>query len=91
MFEEEDATEEQYNEMQKKAQEITILYQGTFGTELGQKCIKQLEDTFVNRDIYREGATLDQVAFRQGEASVIKKIIKEINSHGRFTTSNDTE
>lgn len=72
-------------------EEINILLKGTFGTELGKKCLKHLEDVFVNRDMYIQGTTLDQVAFRQGEASVIKKIIKEVNSNGRSTTSDDTE
>lgn len=76
---------------QKTAEEITILFKGAFGTELGQKAIEHLAEVFIDRDMYLPGMTLDQVAFRQGEASAIKKIIKEINSHGRSRTSNDTE
>lgn len=76
---------------QKTSEEITILIKGTFGTELGRRAIEHLAEVFVDRDIYTPGMTLDQVAFRQGEASVIKKIIKEINSNGRFTTTDDTE
>lgn len=82
MFDDDLDDQTEYQDLQKKAQEITILFKGTFGTELGQKCIKQLENTFVNRDIYRVGMTLEEAAFRQGEASVIKKILKEINSNG---------
>lgn len=72
-------------------QEINILLKGTFGTELGKKCLVHLESVFVDRDIYTQGMTLDQVAFRQGEASVIKKIIKEVNSNGRPAITDDTE
>lgn len=77
-----DLESEELLSLKNKAKEITILLKGTFGTELGQKCIRHLEDTFINRDIYRIGMTLDEVAFRQGEASVIKKILKEINNNG---------
>lgn len=80
MFENEEETEE-FLSLAKKSKEITILLKGTFGTELGQKCIRHLEDTFINRDIYRIGMTLDEVAFRQGEASAIKKILKELNNN----------
>jgi len=76
---------------QKTAEEISILLKGTFGTELGKRTIEYLAEVFVDRDIYTNGMTLDQVAFRQGEASVIKKIIKEINSNGRFTITDDTK
>ena len=77
-----DLESEELLSLKNKAKEITILFKGTFGTELGQKCIKQLENTFVNRDIYKVGMTLEEAAFRQGEASAIKKILKEINSNG---------
>ena len=67
--------------MAKKTQEeVSKLIQGTFNTVLGKKCIEHLEDVFVNRNIYEPGMTIDTVAFRQGEASVIKKIIKELNN-----------
>ena len=61
-------------------EEISALLKGTFGTELGQKCLTHLESTFIDRDIYKQGMTLDEVAFRQGEASVIKKILKEVRN-----------
>ena len=61
-------------------EEISALFKGTFETELGQKCLSHLESTFVNREIYKQGFTLDEVAFRQGEASVIKKILKEVRN-----------
>ena len=77
-----DLESEELLSLKNKAKEVTILFKGTFGTELGQKCIKHLESTFVNRDIYKVGMTLEEAAFRQGEASVIKKILKEINNNG---------
>lgn len=55
-------------------EEIQKLFIGTFTTELGIRCLEHLEDTFVDRDMYKHGSTLEQVAFRQGEASIIKKI-----------------
>ena len=68
------------NEDAKAYNEISTIFQGTFETELGQKCLEHLKKTFVDRDIYVPGMTLDQVAFRQGEASIVKKILKEINN-----------
>lgn len=59
--------------------EIKALFKGTFETELGRKCLDHLENVLVDRDMYKPGMTLDEVAFRQGEASVIKKILKEVN------------
>lgn len=63
--------------MAKTHAEINKLLKGTFETELGKKCLEHLEDVFVNRNMYEKGMSLDEVAFRQGEASVVKKIIKE--------------
>ena len=60
-------------------EEINALLKGTFNTTLGERCIKHLKDVFVDRAMYKPGMTLDQVAFREGEASVIRKIMKEIN------------
>jgi len=59
------------------SQEISKIFKGTFETELGKKCLEHLEKVFVNRDMYKPGMTLDEVAFRQGEASVVNKILKE--------------
>lgn len=85
MYEDSDELEylkQEQEELHKKAKEITSLYKAVFGTELGKKCLDMLENSFVNRDIYKTGMPLDEVAFRQGEASVIKKIIKEISKNG---------
>lgn len=59
--------------------ELHKIFVGTFETELGQKCLSHLKDVFIDRDIYQPGMTLDQTAFRQGEASAIKKILSEID------------
>ena len=61
-------------------EEVAALFQGTFETELGRKCLAHLESVFVDREMYKQGMTLDEVAFRQGEASVIKKILKEVRN-----------
>jgi hypothetical protein len=67
--------------MSKKTQEeISKLIQGTFNTVLGKRCLEHLEEVFVDRNIYEPGMSLDTVAFRQGEASIIKKIIKELSN-----------
>jgi hypothetical protein len=64
--------------MQEKAQSITKLIVGTFETQIGQRCIKHLKKTYVDRDMYVTGATLDMVAFRQGQANIVKQILKEL-------------
>jgi len=61
------------------SQEIEKLIKGTFETELGRKCLTHLESVFVDRPIARDGDDLLSIGIRQGEANVIKKIIKEVN------------
>lgn len=61
--------------------EIRKLIVGTFETELGTKLLAHLKKTIVDRPMYKSGMTLDEVAFRQGQADVINQIIKEIK-HG---------
>lgn len=63
-------------------EEIQKLIQGTFNTELGRRMIEHLEDTFVNRDIYKQGMKVEDAAYRQGQADVIKQLRKEID-YGR--------
>jgi len=58
----------------KTFEEIQKLFIGTFTTELGIRCLEHLEETFVDREMYKHGSTLEQVAFRQGEASIVRKI-----------------
>jgi len=72
------------NEPDTKRKEIQSLYEGTFNNKLGENLLKHLHSLFVERDMYKPGMTLDQVAFRQGEASAIKKIQKELD-YGRPT------
>ena len=70
--------------MAKNPEEIHKLFVGTFGdSELGIRCLDHLIEVFVDRDIYKPGMTLDEAAYRQGEASVIKKILKEVRGYGK--------
>ena len=69
-------TEAQRN---RKSKEIHKVIVGTFETELGKKCLSNLERAYVNRPIYIQGQTAEITAYRQGQADVIKQIIKEIN------------
>ena len=72
---------EDYLEAQKKqAQEIHALTVGTFGTDLGKKYLEQIIKVFVDRPIYVHGQTLEATAYRQGQADLVKQIIKEINN-----------
>ncbi len=67
---------------QQKKQNIVIskLIRGTFDTELGRKLLDHLETKLVDRDMYVSGLTLDQVAFRQGQADMVKQIRKGISN-----------
>jgi len=67
-------------EAQESQDEIHGLFEGTFNTKLGERLLEHLISVYIDRDMYQPGMTLDQVAFRQGEASTIKKIIKELNN-----------
>ena len=64
----------------QKAKEIDVLIKGTFGTELGQKCLAHLKKTFVDRAVYVPGLTFEETAFREGERSVIMKLMKEVSN-----------
>ncbi len=68
-------------EAQQKKQNIVIskLIKGTFDTELGKKLLEHLEKVFVDRPIYTDGQTIEQTAYRQGQADVIKQIRREID------------
>ena len=59
--------------------EITSVFKATFGTEVGQKCLAHLESVFLDRDIAKPGDDLLAIGIRQGESSIVKKIIKEVN------------
>ena len=68
-------------ELQDKRESINKLFIGTFGTELGQRCLKHLGKTFIDREIYQVGMSFEQTAFRQGQASVIRDIIKTLEAN----------
>jgi len=57
--------------------EIDALIKGTFGTPIGKKCLDHLRKVFVDRPVYVPGMSYDEAAFREGERSVIMKLIKE--------------
>ena len=61
-------------------EEINKLIVGTFSTELGKRLLEHLEDTFVDRPIYKQGMAVEDAAYRQGQADLVKQIVKEINN-----------
>ncbi len=61
-------------------EEIHKLVVGTFETLLGKKLLVHLKETVVERPMYKKGLSLDEVAFREGQADVIRQIIKEIGN-----------
>lgn len=65
---------------EKKSLEISSLLVGTFETPIGQKCLAHLEKVFIDRAVYVNGNTFEQTAYRQGQADVIKQIIKEVRN-----------
>lgn len=66
--------EDQY----KKAKEIESIYKGCFSTELGIRCLANLKSAFIDRPIYKPGATLEETAYRQGQADLVKQIIEQV-------------
>lgn len=62
--------------------EITSMFKAVFQTSHGAKCLEYLENKFVNRPIYLEGKSFEQVAFRQGQCDVVKQIIREVKRNG---------
>ena len=64
----------------KKSIEIHKITVGTFSTEIGKKCLDNLERAYIDRPIYIQGQTSDVTAYRQGQADVIKAIIREIEN-----------
>ncbi len=69
-------------EAQQRKQYIAIskLIKGTFDTELGRKLLDHFKKVAVDRPIYKQGQTLDQTAYRQGQADWVNQIIKELNN-----------
>ena len=68
-------------EAQMKKQHIVTskLIKGTFDTELGKKLLVHLEKVFVDRAIYISGLSIEETAYRQGQADVIKQLRREID------------
>lgn len=64
------------------AEEINAVFKGTFNTETGDRCLKHLEKVFVDREIAKPGMSELEIGIRQGEANVIKKIIREVRRNG---------
>lgn len=71
---EEETTDESIEKAAEEAKRINSLIVGTFQTQIGQNCLNHLESTFIDRDIYVNGLTFEQTAFRQGQASLIRQI-----------------
>jgi len=61
---------------------IEKLFKSIFSTPNGKKCLAHLKKVFVDRPMYKQGSTFEETAFREGEASIIRKIIKEVENHG---------
>ena len=52
---------------------------GTFETAIGKKLLDHLVQVFIDRPIYQRGQTLEETAYRQGQADLVKQLLKEIN------------
>ena len=65
------------------ALEIHKMFVGTFNTDIGAKCLERLKDVYIDRPVYVTGMTLDQTAYRQGQADIVKSIMREVNRNGR--------
>lgn len=66
--------------MDKSYEEIHKIIVGTLETELGKKFLAHLENTFIDRPIYRQGQSLEETAYRQGQADLVKQLVKEMNN-----------
>jgi len=62
--------------------EIHKLFVDTFNTEVGKRCLKRLEEAFVDRAVYKNGQTFEQTAFREGQRDVVMQILKEVKTDG---------
>lgn len=80
LFDVEDAQEQQYAALEKARIERHKLINGAFGTDIGLKCLEAFENTYVNVPIYTKNSTLEDVAYRQAKADLIKDIRKELNN-----------
>ena len=62
-------------------EEVTKQYKDVFDNTNGKKLLESLRETFVDRPIFRQGATFEETAFREGQRDIVRQIIKEVN-HG---------
>jgi len=60
--------------------QVNQLCKATFTTEHGAKYLKMLEDKFVNRIVYEPLLEHHEVAFREGQRSIIMLIMKELET-----------
>lgn len=63
--------------------QIHKLTVGTFETELGQRYLKELIRAFVDRPIYKQGQSLEETAYRQGQCDLVRQIMKELDNGNR--------
>lgn len=61
--------------------EVTKMFKDVFNNPVGEKCLTHLKKTLVDRPIYKKGLSFDEVAFREGQADVVKQILSEVNSN----------
>ncbi len=64
--------------MPKTQEEIHKLIVGTFETDLGRKLLEHLETVITKRPTYKKGMTLDEVAYVEGQKSIIEQFKKEM-------------
>ena len=67
-------------EAQRKKQNSTYskLIIGTFSTDLGTKLLVRLQEVFMDRPIYTKGASIEDVAYRQGQYDLVAQLKKEL-------------
>ena len=56
------------------------MFVGTFETPLGKECLDHLEEVFIDRAIYKKGTTFEETTYRQGQADLVRQIIKEVRN-----------
>ena len=59
--------------------EVEKILKDTFSTPAGLKALDILTKTFVDRDVYKIGISSEEVAFREGERSMVRKIKEVVN------------
>ena len=66
--------------MSNESQGLVIkhMFKDTFDTDAGKKCLAYLEEKFVDVDVYKQGQSFEQTAFREGRRDVIRQILKEV-------------